>query len=434
MKILFILPLIISIYSQLTIPFYIEELPKETTHDNFIQNLMNTGLYIKIKIGSNSQELPLLINLISYFTYVINSTEEYNGPKYNIEGSTSYKFISKLSVFGEDNLLSCHKSKEDFNFNGVKINNLTFYLSSKFHVKKNIRLGGQIGLGLITTSSQNLKDTLIQQFYNLEIIKEFPFSFVSKNENEGNLIIGNYLYEIKNPYYNNEDFSIINLEKIDGDIFWTGNGNIFSGNKELSISEGFIITSEYGVNFANSEYYESIEPYLKNKIENKLCEKKYISVEGIYPDYFNDENYYYFVCNDNVDLKDFPSLIIKFDKFEFDVEFNYKDLWIDFKGKKYLNILISDKMESIYSLYFMFGRMFLKKYDMSFDSDRKIMGIYNKKKKKNNNDGKLLIIIAFLVLIVIFVFLIRYIVKSYKYRIAKKTAHELTEDGFYSID
>ena len=55
MKILFILPLIISIYSQLTIPFYIEELPKETTHDNFIQNLMNTGLYIKIKIGSNSQ-------------------------------------------------------------------------------------------------------------------------------------------------------------------------------------------------------------------------------------------------------------------------------------------------------------------------------------------------------------------------------------------
>ena len=82
----------------------------------------------------------------------------------------------------------------------------------------------------------------------------------------------------------------------------------------------------------------------------------------------------------------------------------------------------------------MFGRMFLKKYDMSFDSDRKIMGIYNKKKKKNNNDGKLLIIIAFLVLIVIFVFLIRYIVKSYKYRIAKKTAHELTEDGFYSID
>ena len=91
-KIIFLLfiSLFLSSNSYFILPFYTEKIPDDTTEDNFILNLINSGLYSKIKIGSNSQELPVLINLISYVSYIINSTVNYNGPKYNSKESTSF--------------------------------------------------------------------------------------------------------------------------------------------------------------------------------------------------------------------------------------------------------------------------------------------------------------------------------------------------------
>ncbi len=432
---IFIFFLFISLFfssnSYFTMPFYTEKISDNTTEENFILNYMNTGLYSKIKIGSNSQELPVLINLISYESYIINSTVNYNGPKYNIKESSSYIEGKRLNFFMNDIIKYGSKSYDLFDLGEIKIQNFTFTLASSFQNNSLIREGGQIGLGVINLHTSG-DDSFIRQLNDLKIIKHYPFSITYTKEDEGNLIFGEYLHDIKNYQYNKEDMMTIQLVDIDNEFFWTVSSKFKVDNNTMDFYQGFIINSQYGFNFAYSEYSTYISPFLKDKISNGKCKEKEIYIEGIFPDLFNEQNYYYYVCDEDVDLKNFPSLIVEIEGNKFQIEFTYKDLWVKFKGKNYLNVLLNNYIEATSGFYFSFGRMFLKKYDLTFDTERRIIGIYNKKKNTKTN-WKLLTIVVFIILIVILFFLFRFIFRYYQMKNSKKTAHELTEDGFYQL-
>ena len=430
-KIIFLLfiSLFLSSNSYFILPFYTEKIPDDTTEDNFILNLINSGLYSKIKIGSNSQELPVLINFISYVSYIINSTVNYNGPKYNSKESTSFIEGKKLNNFMDDIIQSGTKSYDIIDLGQVKLKNFTFILSSSFKNISLLREGGQIGLGIINI--ETTEDSFLKQLYNLNIIKKYPFSISYTKEDEGNLIFGDYLHDIKNSGYKNEEMITIPIEDIERDYYWSGSSNFIVNNKTLDYFVGFIINSQYGVSFANSEYFKSIQPFLKDKINNGKCKEKEVYIKGIFPDHLDEDIYSYYVCDKDVNLKEFPSLIVEISGNKFQIEFTYKDLWINFKDKNYLNILLTDKFLDTRNFYFSFGRMFLRKYDFTFDTERRIIGIY--KKKPQQKDWKLLTVIIFIVLIVALFFLIRYIMTYYQMKVSKKTAHELTEDGFYQI-
>ena len=435
MKIIIFLFVFISSFlssnSYFTIPFYTEKIPDNTTEEDFILNYMNTGLYSKIKIGSNSQELPVLINLISYTSYIINSTVNYNGPKYNSQDSKSLVEGKKLSFFMNDIIRAGSKSYDSIDLGQKKIKNFTFILTSSFQTNCIIREGGQIGLGVINLQNSG-DEPFIKQLYESGIIKKYPFSISYTKEDEGILTFGDYLHDIKNYPYKKEEMMSISTADIDKEFFWSVSSSFKVNNKTIDIYQGFIINSQYGFNLAFSEYYTHISPFLSEKIDNGKCKEKTITFEGIFPDYFNEKQYYYYVCDGDVDLKTFPNLVVELDENKFQIEFTYKDLWVNFKGKNYFNVLMTDEFDTGVGLYFLFGRMFLKKYDVTFDTDRRIIGIYNKKNIESNY--KFLTIIVFIVLIVVFFFLFRYILRYYQMKASKKTAHELTEDGFYQIN
>ena len=92
----------------------------------------------------------------------------------------------------------------------------------------------------------------------------------------------------------------------------------------------------------------------------------------------------------------------------FDIEFNYEDL---------LRILV--------------GNIILKKYDITFDSDRKIVGFYDKNKKSGSSKFFYVLLII-VILIGAFIYLISFIKKNKGRIIKKKTALELEDDGFFT--
>ena len=329
----------------------------------------------------------------------------------------------------DDIIQSGTKSYDIIDLGQVKLKNFTFILSSSFKNISLLREGGQIGLGIINI--ETTEDSFLKQLYNLNIIKKYPFSISYTKEDEGNLIFGDYLHDIKNSGYKNEEMITIPIEDIERDFYWSGSSKFIVNNKTIDYFIGFIINSQYGVSFANSEYFKSIQPFLKDKINNGKCKEKEVYIKGIFPDHLDEDIYSYYVCDKDVNLKEFPSLIVEISGNKFQIEFTYKDLWINYKDKNYLNILLTDKFLDTRNFYFSFGRMFLRKYDFTFDTERRIIGIYKKKPQKK--DWKLLTVIIFIVLIVALFFLIRYIMTYYQMKVSKKTAHELTEDGFYQI-
>ena len=65
------------------------------------------------------------------------------------------------------------------------------------------------------------------------------------------------------------------IEDIERDFYWSGSSKFIVNNKTIDYFIGFIINSQYGVSFANSEYFKSIQPFLKDKINN-VKKKKFI--------------------------------------------------------------------------------------------------------------------------------------------------------------
>ena len=118
---------------------------------------------------------------------------------------------------------------------------------------------------------------------------------------------------------------------------------------------------------------------------------------------------------------------------DIDYEFvlTYKDLFIE-KDDEYISLLAFDSnYRPSHTPIWIFGEPFLKKYQLVFDLDRKIMGVYkenNNSIKNDINENKInylngyniiylgLIIMLSLIVIGLVVYIIYYIKKPRKYR------------------
>jgi hypothetical protein len=117
---------------------------------------------------------------------------------------------------------------------------------------------------------------------------------------------------------------------------------------------------------------------------------------------------------------------------KFNIELTYEDLFINYNNKQYFLVIFADSNEPTHLFQFLIGNLFLKKYDITFDSDRKIIGFYEKNKKYENRTFWFFLL--FLILIGLFLYLL-FLIKQYKKRFIKKiNAHELMDDqNFYPL-
>ena len=193
------------------------------------------------------------------------------------------------------------------------------------------------------------------------------------------------------------------------------NNNLTSKNVYIKINpdiEGFQFPQMYFIYLENNFF---VNYYNKN-----ICHKEQIS------------SYKVTICNKNFN----NNMIRLFPKIEFQIanitfEFTYEDLFY-----KYYNIYCFKILEQLDDNKFHLGRILLKKYIITFNSESRQIIFYNKEDNKENDgnpiDIKYIIIIIVLSVFLIILFVLVFYFGNQIYQKRKKKAFELNDEYDYT--
>ena len=403
----FLLTLIFKIKSSyIKLPFRkFSTYQKEINYFNYLEK---NDIAIIFEIGTPFQSIPIYINFELYSFYI--SGQNLNG-KYNENSSSTLK-KKQLSYFYSEVLNEGYESEDKFKLKDISnkeiiISDFNFIIPTKLNEHK-IDNFIPSSLGLKIQDSPDIKNYgFLYILKQKEIIDSFGWTIKYLNNEEGEIIIGGYPHEYDKEY-DISKFKNTKAEKRGAQVYWdlkfqyylTNKQDFRSCHAQFDISFGFIKANFIYKNYLINEFFQ-----FKNN-----C---FI---------YNNTNYDYFICNSNEKISDFPKLILFHKDLNYSFEFNYKDLFIQKDNQLYFLIVFEKKSQSIE--YWILGKPFFKKYQLVFESDRKLMGIYTEKEKKQLNVSWIIVFILFIILIILIIF----IIQKYKNLPKKIKANELLEE------
>ena len=330
MNILIFFNLIISIIKSNVIILPFKTMPSnKITHENFMSQLIDNKIYIELKIGTPSQTIPVLLKLNQIPFFITSSFYNNNSQLFNQSKSSSYiqdgnkTYTSKTYDYNEAFLGEDIISIKNITNKDSFLNRTTFFLATNLS-DNNENISGEIGLNIINPMYMSF----INQLKNKRMIKDYIFSLKYNIENEGEFCLGNYFHFYDNNY-NETEFRIMEVglpeQYIDNwELFFNkiilGFGNITLTNKAL-------LSYEFGLIYGTSNYYNLIKEIFFDYYE-KNCEKKKFR-----------KNDFYYVCDNKINLENFPDLI--FMTFNFNFTLTKNELWRKFDGKYYFLIIFS---------------------------------------------------------------------------------------------
>ena len=415
------------------IPFYIET--NNYTKDTLIESLINQKILTKIKIGSQKQNLILNIKLHQYFTLISNFESNITNEKFNNKKSKTFKNLSKSLVYSGD-----YDYREGF----VASDTLIFSENKKFNEYKffsvNISknndsgvLGFEVGPNYFISSNKLDELSLIKYLKNKNYINEYSFTFLfnsynnsinnkyNNNHIEGNILIGPNLHDFFPYNYNVSDYfsSKISTEDHYYLIWEIGFNKILFNDSLAYFDRGKCEDkAKISIEFGLIEGTHFIHMKLKDT---------FFKQNGCYHEKNNITEYYYFYCEDYVNISNFPSFIFNtlYDNYNFTL--TYEDLFFKYENKYYFLMVFKS------SYHWIFGNIFLRKYNITFNMDKKIISWYSKYNnninKKNRRINYYIIIIVFLFIFI--VFLIFVILKMYNKLPRRKRIYELKDNNYY---
>ena len=423
----FLIILIIKLnnFKIIKLPFK-RKLNTNLNENNLIESLYFNEIYTKIEVGEPSEKFNIFIKLQQFPTFLI--TEDYLEAKsktFNQNKSKSFEYIEQNSSINYYNFDFYHGllSKDIFYLNDkkIKIEKLKFILAKDLS-QNAIEYSGELGLKLQSHySSFNNTINIIYQLKEKKIIDKFSFYLKYNKEDEGELIIGDYLHNIDNGFKENE-FIFIQIPIVSNKLNYAMTNNLGYIENEKIINYTFFISLQYEFGLIQSipEYYFKIKKKFFGNFPNECLEKEF-KKENL-----KDKTFIYFVCSKKVDIKKFPNLIIENLEMKYNLTFNYEDLFFNYNDKNYFFIVFEKPFNSYQN--WIFGKPFFKKYLILFDGDKKLIGLY-KNYSKSINVNFLWIIIFILVLILIGAFIyIKYLLSLNKRKIR---ANELEDNYEY---
>ena len=383
---------------------------------NFIKINYLSRIGIEIELGTPPQKLITAFHLQIYNT-IVQSKETKCEIKSLFDSNQSISLIKeeKPIPFYYEVFSSAFLSKDKANIANNKLNIDIFnFLLTKDITDNSILHPIIIGLRLQSHSFNDpLPETnLINYLYDNNYINNYAFTFEFNSDDEGQLIIG------ENPYID-KDFSYVSVALFTHPLNMQTWGfkcdNIYYGNETID-DNSFDLLFEVEQKFfiGSSKYITKVQKDFFYK-HNDSCKK-----ENTYVEKYKSINYY--VCDKNIDLSDMKplTLYIKFNNFNF--TFLPNDLFIEFKGKKFFIIVFTN----VYESQWIVGRHFLKKYQLYFDKDKKVIGFYKNGKKNHKIIFPILIIILIIIIIVLLYYIQYYIKKA-----RKKRLNEIDDDFDY---
>ena len=389
----------------------------------FFNELLLNKLVINTNLGTPNQILPLKIKL-KYSTLTITSTlSKYNNltKKFNPKNSTSYSNISKIERFGYDEFINGIKSLEKFEFEKNKfLDDFKFILVTETYYD----VSGVFGLKL--DYDRNLENfSLLKQFKERNLISNLIFFFDFEKTNNsplkynGNLIIGIYTHEYYPTIYKKENYFEMsaspNFSPLN-EFFEIKYLEIYYGEKNYDFSEQIITEIDFSKNYILGT--TKFKKYILEEF-SKLYEGKCNTITSKAIDYI--------LCDKDINLNKLNNLYLYNANNNYTFVLAPSDLFTSYDNKLYYLIYFKNlETVSTWSL----GLVFIRKYNLVFDQEKKIIGCYNN--KEVNFDINLLLKISLIltcVIIIILIILLMYYRKFLNKR--KIRANELENDVDY---
>ena len=452
MSILFLLCLIILTINIISDPLILKFSSRFSIDDenDVMKSLINNYIYTSFIVGSNKQQMEMSIRTQKGSTFLVSAscTDNAKAKKFNHSESVSYNetFPKKTYYMYE---YEGAVSTDDFIIyqnNNVKIEmkDYKFMLVNRLWDSYQEYLGGMIGLLLQTSEvgqEQPPEQTdFIKKKKKKNKTNSYVFTLVYEDDFNGKLYVGDYLHEFNKSYSKNDFISTkagiedskvrnwdINIEKI------------FSENTLVQSKTYLRLYYEYGI-IAGTESYKAYinQTFFKNYYEKGICQEK-LNLESMAA----FDKYKYIVCDkNNFDKTSFQNLSFYNVEMNMNFTLSHEDLFYEYKNKIYFLIIFP-----IYGItvdYWLMGKPFIKKYKLSLDKDKKIIGLYlnytESQGEEQEREGTVvgdgnrikyivIIIILSLVLIIAIGSLLYYFLVYKKSR--KKRANELVDDTDY---
>lgn len=394
--------------SPLIIPFIKESLKEK---NNFYSYFTKNNISTLIEIGTPYQKIPFYIKLDEFPISILGNK---NKGKYNEIKSNTYNKEEECDYyFYKGNFEGCI-SNDIFNIKNEKIK-FSFLLINNHSIES--QMDNNI-FGLTFYSRRFSGQQFIYLLKNNKIIDSYNFYFKYNEKDEnGNLIIGNFPHEI-DKNYDEKLLKLINLNIKNNEFLWKFSIDEIYFDDKIINEKNFI---EIKIDIKGIIGTEKYNQYFKSNFIDKNNNKCQI-------DFSEDKKYKFYYCDKNVDISKLK--IIKFNSkvFNSSFEFNYKDLWIEFNEKLYYQIIFKNFiLNNENDNNWIFGELFLKKYLLLFNQDKKVIGIYENKKMNFP-----FLIILNIILVILVIVLGYYFKKFYKLKPRKLRVNELEENYDYT--
>ena len=435
---------------------------------NIFENFFPKNIYTEVLIGDppqclninlNSERFPFYIsqtecdqNFTSYYNY--NKSKSFNIiiNEYIDDGFEFYDgyYASDFFSFYNSTDLRTNISKEGFEF---------IYSS---YINREFNTCAVAGLGFKERFSDYNGDTFINSLKKKNLINNYFWTYVFFNKDiknnkilnfpeidnqniiknyDGMIIIGNYTYEYDSSEYD-EKYVVSTLaaernKNLKWDIIFN---KIYLGDNKNNINEKDIqadLSINYDYIVSPMEYFDKIcLPFFNTYINEKICQIQEIN-KSVYAFEVISCDKKLFTIDER---KKFLTIYFYHYEFNFKFELNYNDLFEEINDKIFF-LIVKNKGSFNQDLWKL-GKIFLKKYHLSFNQYSKTISFYNnnnvktddkssvpKKEEKKFNKDYIWITICLVCLALGIYIGTKIIVKN-----RRKRANELQDEYDYKIE
>ena len=359
------------IISLIVFPF---KIPESKDQSFEIRNNLHSTAYL-----GGSKQLTDFFYYSDDYLYFLDD-ESCKGDNFFIKNFSEYD-KSKYSFYYEDEKIY-EINETIYLYKDLKLSTIEKIEEFPFLIKERTLINSQKGcvlLGILyKIGNEKRKINFIEQLKKRELVNNYIWTFKYTSENEGLFIIGGEPHTYDPDNYNESNYLKTNQE------FNSTYGWIFPLNK-LYIGENQFPTPisgriSFGFNYilSDDKYNQSIyNQYFKEYIENKTCFYKPVSFGHCY--YYCDKEKFKLE-----DMSKFPAL--RMINLDLEAEFNFtgEELFYEGKDYYYFKIVFMEYSQGGWIL----GQIFLKKYQLIFDSDLRTIGYYNYHRIPHNEDDQ----------------------------------------------
>lgn len=390
-----------------------KEIPSSFSNEKIIESFVKIPMVAEIDVGTPSQKVKLSVDLYEYSTVIFGSEMAKNSSKFNESLSVTYKTNNtKKENFYTVKFPTGYVGNDKFYIGNANLDNYNFVLATNTSLTTGMGfIGFNPGHGM---RSILYETNFILQMKKRDFIESYAFTIAIKNSYKGEVIIGNYPHEY-NDNFKEEELKMIKTIPYFYALIWGFNFNV-TYNK-ISVNKK---SEDFAEIFADADYIVGSQALFEEVMTSFF--QKYINQKECEVDTFYDK--YWFICNKTIDLKEFKKLEFYQKELNYSFVFDYHELFEEKGDKLYFKVCFFK--EAKFFNYWIIGIPFLKKYQLVFDQDKKLIGLYIPKEHKFKFKIEWAIIA---VLVIICILLLYFLIIRNRNMERKKRAVELV-DGY----